>query len=63
LIYRAASHAAVGQLDEARNAAAELQKWNPGTTLAGLGDVLPFQAEADWGRMLGDLRKAGVPGK
>jgi hypothetical protein len=50
-------------MDEARSAAAELQKWNPGTTLAGLADVLPFQAEADRERMLRDLRKAGVPGK
>jgi tetratricopeptide (TPR) repeat protein len=42
LIYRAASHAALGQLDEARAASGELQKWNSGTNLVSLRYEFPF---------------------
>ena len=61
LIYRAASHAALGQLDEARAATAELRKWNSGSSLASLRYEFPFLADADRKRMSADLRKAGVP--
>jgi TolB-like protein/class 3 adenylate cyclase len=61
LIYRAASYAALGQLDEARTASAELQKWSSGTNLAKLRYEFPFQTDSDRERMIADLRKAGLP--
>lgn len=61
LIYKAASHAALGQLEDARAAAVELQKFSSGTSLASLRHEFPFQADTDRERMLLDLRKAGMP--
>jgi adenylate cyclase len=61
LIYKSASHAALGQLDEARVASTELQKWSSGSNLAKLRYEFPFQSKSDRERMIEDLRKAGLP--
>ena len=61
LVYGAASHASLGQLEEARLAVAGLQDWNSRVSLAKIRYVFPYRSDVDRQRVLDDLRKASLP--
>jgi TolB-like protein len=61
LVYKAASHASLDQLEEARLAVAGLQNWNSSVSLAKIRYVFPYRSDADRQRVLNDLRKASLP--
>ena len=61
LVYRAASHASLGQLEEARLAVAGLQDWNSSVSLAKIRYLFPYRSDTDRQRVLDDLRKASLP--
>ena len=62
-IYRAACYAALGELTDARNTLASLQRNNPSTTLSWVGAASPFhvyQKKEDLQHLLGLLGEAGL---
>jgi adenylate cyclase len=61
LVYRAASYASLGQLEEARLAVAGLQDWNSSVSLAKMRYLFPYRSDTDRQRVLDDLRKASLP--
>ncbi|MBA3584649.1 MAG: adenylate/guanylate cyclase domain-containing protein [Gemmatimonadetes bacterium] len=60
-LFAAASHAALGQLHEARAAASAVLARDPALTLADVRQRYPFRNPADLDRLLGNLQKAGLP--
>jgi tetratricopeptide (TPR) repeat protein len=63
LAFLAASYAELGRLDEARATVAKIREKNPDATLDVVRSVWAFRYEADTERLLGALRKAGLPEK
>jgi adenylate cyclase len=56
----AAAHAQLGQLDEARAAAAEVLRLRPGFTIAAGRRIAPFKHARDDKHFFDALRKAGL---
>src|SRR5262249_12805275 len=61
LIWLASAHAQSGQLEEARVAAAEVLRINPGFTIQSLKRILVYKDPKDVEHRLDGLRKAGLP--
>lgn len=61
LAFLAATYAELGQLEEARATARKILAGNANATLALMRAVWPFRREADSERLIGALRKAGLP--
>ena len=61
LTFLAATYAELGQIDEARATVAKILEANPEVTLAVIRTAWPFRNEADTERLIGALRKAGLP--
>jgi tetratricopeptide (TPR) repeat protein len=61
LTFLAATYAELGQIDEARATVARILKAKPEASLALIRALWPFRYEADTERLIGALRKAGLP--
>jgi TolB-like protein len=61
LTFLAATYAELGQTDEARATVAKILDANPAVTLSVIRTAWPFRNEADTERLIGALRKAGLP--
>ena len=59
--YRAASLAALGQIEEAQAVIAELLEFLPGLSLTQLKTLIPYQRPEDLNREIEHLRLAGLP--
>jgi len=57
----AATHAQLGQLEEARAEAAEMLRLHPGFTVAGMVRISPLKHAKDRNHYHDGLRKAGLP--
>ena len=63
LVFLAATYAELGSLDEAHAVVAKIRAANPSITLELTREVWPLRTEADTERLIGALRKAGLPEK
>jgi TolB-like protein/class 3 adenylate cyclase len=63
LTFLAATYAELGRLDEAKATVAKIRAANSDATLARIRSVWVFRNEADSERLIGALRKAGLPEK
>ena len=63
LTYLAATYAELGQIDEAHATVAKILEGNPAASLALIPQVWPYRNEAESERLIGALRKAGLPEK
>jgi adenylate cyclase len=61
LVFLAATYAELGSLDEAHAVVAKIRAANPSITLELMRAVWPLRTEADTERLIGALRKAGLP--
>jgi adenylate cyclase len=61
LTFLAATYAELGRLDEARATVAKILEANPKVSEAVIRTAWPFRYEADAERLIGALRKAGLP--
>jgi TolB-like protein/class 3 adenylate cyclase len=61
LPFLAASYAELGAMDEAHAAVAKIRAANPAVSLEFIREVWPLRDEADTERLVGALRKAGLP--
>ena len=61
LTFLAATYAELGQIDEARATVARILEAKPEASLAVIRASWPFRYEADTERLIGALRKAGLP--
>ena len=57
----ATAYSLAGRQEEARIAAAEILRINPKYSLERFAKIIPFKNQADRGRVIGALRKAGLP--
>jgi hypothetical protein len=57
----AATHAQLGQLDEARAAVAEVLRLRPGYTIGAQRRIAPFRHARDDKHFFDAMRKAGLP--
>jgi hypothetical protein len=57
----AASHASLGEIDEAKLVMERLRRIDPGLRIANLLDSFPIRRPEDLGRLRDGLRRAGLP--